>query len=85
MSGKGTIRTFTVVRVAPEGKIPPYVVAMVELDEGPWVMGNIINIDPNEASMSLIGEKVNLGSQVVEGDVYSIGDTHVITFTINKR
>jgi uncharacterized OB-fold protein len=83
MCGKGTIRTFTVVRVAPEGKLPPYVVAMVELEEGPWVMGNLLNIDPNEANMSLMGEKVNVGSQVVEGDVYSIGDTRVITFTVD--
>jgi uncharacterized OB-fold protein len=80
--GEGTIRTFTVIRVAPEGKRPPYVVAMAELKEGPSVIGNLIDINPDEADMKLIGKAVKLGSQMVEGDVYSSDDCRVITFSL---
>ena len=82
MSGEGTIRTFTVIRVAPEGKKPPYVVAMVELEEGPTVIGNLVEINPDEADMGLIGSRVKLASQVIEGDTYSPDDIRVITFSL---
>jgi uncharacterized OB-fold protein len=82
LKGEGTLRTFTVVRVAPEGMKPPYVVAMAELDEGPWVMGNLIGTNPNEADMSLMGQRVRLGTRVVAGDTYAAGDSRVITFEI---
>ncbi len=82
LSGKGKIRTFTVIRVAPEGKKPPYIIGMVELEEGPCAIGNIIGIDPENAGMELMGKEVVLGTQVVKGDVYSLGDAHVLTFTL---
>ena len=82
IEGEGTVRTFTVIRVAPQGRKPPYVVAMVELKEGPWVTGNLIDIDPDKADMNLIGKKVSLGSHVVKGDTYSGGDSRVITFSL---
>ena len=82
MKGEGTIRTFTVVRVAPEGMKPPYVVAMVELDEGAWTVGNLVDMNPEEADMSLMGRKVKLGSQVVGKDAASGEDRRVLTFTL---
>jgi uncharacterized OB-fold protein len=82
IKGEGIIRTFTVVRVAPEGMKPPYVVAMVELDEGAWTVGNLVDMNPDEADMGLIGKKVRLGSQVVKGDPTSEEDFHVLTFTL---
>jgi uncharacterized OB-fold protein len=85
VTGKGTIRTFTVIRVAPEGRKPPYVVAMVELEQGPWVIGNLVDINPEDADLSIIGKKVTLGTQVVEGDTYSLGESHVITFTLTSE
>ena len=81
MAGKGTIRTFTVIRVAPEGMKPPYIVAMTETDEGAWVMGNVVDVNPDDADMGLIGKRVSLGSRVVKGDTYSGGDSRVITFS----
>jgi uncharacterized OB-fold protein len=80
MKGEGTIRTFTVIRVAPEGMKPPYIVAMVELDEGAWAMGNLEDMNPEEAGMSLIGRRVKLGSQVVGKDATSGEDRRVLTF-----
>jgi len=76
LSGKGKIQTFTTVYVAPEGREAeaPYTIVMVELDEGPWLMGNLIDIDPSKATMELIGKRVKLGHKVFPGDKYSAGD-----------
>ena len=76
LKGSGKIRTFTTVNVAPEGRQNevPYTIVLVELDEGPWIMGNLIDIDPAEASMELIGRKVKMGVKVFPGDKYSAGD-----------
>ncbi len=78
----GFIRTFTVIRVAAEGMNPPFVVAMVETSSGAWVMGNLIDIDPDDANMALIGRKVAIGSHLVKGDVYACGDIHSLRFTL---
>ena len=76
LSGRGTIQTFTTVYVAAEGREAeaPYTIVMVELDEGPWIMGNLIDIDPRKATMELIGKRVEMGHKVFPGDKYSAGD-----------
>jgi len=76
LGGKGKIVTFTTVNVASEGRQDelPYIIVLVELDEGPWIMGNLIDIDPNEATMELIGKRVKMGHKVFPGDKYSAGD-----------
>ncbi|MFH1079707.1 MAG: OB-fold domain-containing protein [Pseudomonadota bacterium] len=68
---KGTIRTFTVIRVAPEGMTAPYVVALVETSCGAWVLGSLTGIDSNQAGMDLIGKSVAIGSRVVVADPYT--------------
>ena len=82
LSGEGRLRTFTVVRVAPEGREPPYIVAMVELEEGPFVIGNLVDVDADETTMALMGQKVRLGSRLVQGDLYSAGDARTLTFSL---
>ena len=76
LGGKGKIVTFTTVNVASEGRQDevPYIIVLVELDEGPWIMGNLIDIDPNEATMELIGKRVKMGHKVFPGDKYSAGE-----------
>lgn len=76
LKGNGKIQTFTVVNVASEGRSneAPYIIVLVELDEGPWIMGNLIDIDPNTATMELIGRRVKMGHKVFPGDKYSAGD-----------
>ena len=77
LKGGGTIQTFTVNYVAAEGRESeaPYIVAIVELDEGPWVMGNISGLKPQEANMDIMGRKVLMeGSAVFAGDRYSSGE-----------
>jgi uncharacterized protein len=81
LSGRGRIKTFTVVRVAPEGLEAPYVVVMVELEEGPWLMGNFEGIEPDRADMGLIGRRVKLGHRVVTQMRYTAGEGVVPLFS----
>ena len=76
LGSKGKIVTFTTVNVASEGRQDevPYIIVLVELDEGPWIMGNLIDIDPAEATMEVIGKRVKMGHKVFPGDKYSAGE-----------
>ena len=76
LSGNGKIQTFTTVFVPPEGREDecPYVILLVELDEGPWIMGNLTGIDPNKVTMDIMGKKVKMGHAVFPGDRYSAGE-----------
>jgi uncharacterized OB-fold protein len=55
-SGRGTVYTFAVVRQALgrgwEEKVP-YVVAVIELDEGPRFLSNVVNVDPDTVRIGL--------------------------------
>lgn len=76
LKGNGKIQTFTTVYVASEGRESecPYVIVLVELDEGPWIMGNLGDIDPTQVTMEVIGKRVKMGSKVFPGDKYSAGE-----------
>jgi len=77
LTGQGEVKTFTTVNVAPEGREEevPYIIVLVGLDEGPWIMGNLENIDPAEASIeTVIGKRVKMTHKVFTGDRYSAGD-----------
>lgn len=55
-AGSGTIHTFTVVRqhtAEPFRSWVPYPVAMIELDEGPRLMGGVINCDVEEVHIGM--------------------------------
>jgi uncharacterized OB-fold protein len=55
-SGRGTVHTFTIIRqmgMRPFRDELPYVVAMVELDEGPLIMGNVTDCDPEAVRIGL--------------------------------
>ncbi len=84
VKGSGKIRTFTTVFVGAEGRENevPYIIVIVELEEGPWIMGNLEGIDPKTASMELIGKKVTMGNKVFAGDKYSAGEAARPLFTI---
>ena len=59
-SGRGTVHTFTVIRqnhAKPFKDELPYVVAIVELEEGPRMMGNVTGIDADDMQ---IGEAVEV-------------------------
>jgi len=77
LTGKGKIKTFTTVNVAPEGRESelPYIIVLVELDEGPWLMGNLVDNNPGNTNMELIGKRVKMGHKVFTGDKYSAGES----------
>ncbi|THB77631.1 MAG: Zn-ribbon domain-containing OB-fold protein [Desulfobacteraceae bacterium] len=73
LSGKGEIKTFTTTYIASLGRQVevPYTVIMVALEEGPWISGNLNEMDPKKVTMDIIGRKVTLGHKVFPGDLYS--------------
>ena len=77
LSGQGRIVTFTASYVTAQGREveAPILVVMVELEEGPWIMGNLVGIDPAWASIeSLIGKSVILAkTRILPADQYSGG------------
>jgi uncharacterized OB-fold protein len=75
LKGKGKIKTFTTVNVASEGREDevPYTIVLVELEEGPWIMGNL-DIEPEKATMEIVSKRVKMGYKVFPGDKYSAGD-----------
>jgi uncharacterized OB-fold protein len=69
LSGQGKIATFTAVYIPThhrQGKTP-YLVALVEMSEGPWLMGNISGVDPSTATLDLIGQKVRMDNSLYAG------------------
>lgn len=83
LSNRGIIKTFTVIRVAPQGfsMDAPYIVAMIELNEGPWLTGNLAGINPEEATMGLIGQQVEITYQ--EAGFTDFDDTGAIVPLFN--
>lgn len=59
-AGKGTVHTSSMMRRAKE----PYIVAAVELDEGPTLLTNIIADDFSQAA---IGSRVRVGFENLNG------------------
>ena len=84
MSGNGKITTFTTSYIGGEGRENelPYTFVMEALDEGPWIMGNLVSMDPKKVTMEVIGKTVELGSRVFPGDKYSNGDMARPAFSI---
>ncbi len=66
VSGRGTLHTFTVVHRGQRNfPLPtPYVIAIVELAEGPRLMTNLVGIEPDPAKI-----RIGLPVEVVFADV----------------
>ncbi|MFX1300619.1 MAG: Zn-ribbon domain-containing OB-fold protein [Promethearchaeota archaeon] len=60
LSGEGTLRSFTVIHIAGTSYADdvPYIVAIVELKEGPSVCARLVGVDP------LKPEKIHVGDAV---------------------
>ncbi len=67
-SPRGSIKTFTVIRIGPENYETPYIVAMVELEDGPWVLGTLTGLPVEQAGMDLCGKPVTVGSRLFPSD-----------------
>ncbi len=59
-SGKGKVFTYTVIRVPPEGfKIySPYIVAIIELEEGARTTGQVVDCNPEDIRIGMPVETV---------------------------
>ena len=86
LKGNGKIRTFTTNNVAAEGREEevPYTIVMVELEEGPWIMGNLDGTNPEATSMELIGKPVKMSHRVFAGDKYSAGEGACPVFNLSN-
>jgi uncharacterized OB-fold protein len=68
VSGRGTVYSRTVIRqnlARPFRDLVPYVVAIVELDEGPRLMTNVVGCDPDAVG---IGDRVRVRFERVSDD-----------------
>jgi uncharacterized OB-fold protein len=52
-SGLGTVYSFTVIRRGhgPYREKAPYVLAMIQLDDGPIMMSNVVGVDPDNVAI----------------------------------
>jgi len=69
VSGKGSVFSFTVFRREYHpgfAKDVPYVVALIELDEGPRMLSNLVSVDPDAVRC---GAKVQVQFETVTNDV----------------
>lgn len=83
LSRKGEIQSFTVIYTAAEGFEAPYIVGLVELEEGPWVTVNIIDLDVEQATMErLMGRKGRIDYKEVRADQFSSGPRIALTFKL---
>ena len=60
-SGRGNVRTFTVIRhpvSAAYANEVPYALALIELDEGPTMMSTICNVDLEDVQIGMAVEAV---------------------------
>jgi uncharacterized OB-fold protein len=67
-SGRGTVYSFTVIRqnyVRPFRDLIPYVVGLIELEEGPRIMSNVTGCDPDDVQ---VGMAVRATFEVVSDD-----------------
>jgi uncharacterized protein len=76
LSGRGKIASFTTLVVAAEGrdKELPYALALVALEEGPYLIGRIDTNCADKLEMSAIGKTVTTSHGVFGGDKYSAGE-----------
>jgi len=55
-TGRATVYSYTVVRRAPSAAfadLVPYVLALVELEEGPRLMSTVVGIEPEEVEIGM--------------------------------
>jgi len=55
LSGKGTVASFTVIRVAPRGRAAeaPYAIAAVQLEEGVSLLGRVVDVPLDAIAVGL--------------------------------
>jgi uncharacterized OB-fold protein len=52
-SGRGTLYSYVITHLAAPGFEAPYVIAVVELDDGPRLLTNIVGVEPEPDALPL--------------------------------
>lgn len=52
-SGRGSLYSYVITHLPAPGFVPPYVLAVVALDEGPRLLSNVVNVDPDPEALPL--------------------------------
>ena len=76
MSGRGHVASFTVVRRAVSSAYEaPYIVALIDVEEGPRLMSHIVGIEPEDPRL-VVGAAVSVEfrdwSEEISMPVFSI-------------
>ena len=76
VAGRGTVYSFTVMRrgAGPFAGVAPYVLALVQLDEGPTMFTNVVDVDPEAVT---IGMSVRVVFDPAPGPAGGTGDAPV--------
>ncbi len=79
-SGRGKIYTYTIIRVAPEGYefFVPYALAIIELEEGARITGQVVDIHPDDV-------KIGMPVEMVFRKIHEDGDEGLITYGFKFR
>ncbi len=79
-SGKGEIYSYTVIRAPPQGfdYQVPYVIAIVKMDEGPFITTQIVDCNPEDVE---IGKRV----ETVFRKVIADGESGIIRYGYKFR
>lgn len=69
LSGEGTLRSFTVIHIAGTTYADdvPYIVAIVELKEGPSVCARLVGVDPLKPEEIHVGDAVRADFEEIPG------------------
>jgi len=75
-SGLGKVYSYTIVRDAPSGfkDLAPYVLALIRLDEGPLVLSQIVDVNPEDV-------RIGMSVQVVFRRIGDVGRTGVLRYS----
>ena len=85
LSRNGEIKSFTVIHTPAEGFTPPYIVGLIQTEEGPWVTVNIIDVPVEKATMEgMIGRKGRINYHEVPADMFSGGERLALDFTLSE-
>jgi uncharacterized OB-fold protein len=52
-SGRGSLHSYVITQLAAPGFEAPYVIAVVELDEGPRLLTNLVDVEPDPDGLVL--------------------------------
>ncbi len=79
-SGMGTIYSYTTMFSAPErfGEYVPYVVALIQLDEGPMITAQLTDVSPEEVS-------IGMPVEMVTRKMYEDGEDGIIVYNYKFR